>query len=203
MPNKVKLRDVISIQSGYQVRPEHWERQSLSEEKTFLLQMKNIYSTGEINEEKLDYLRLGNIPSEHYLKEGDVLFTSRGEHNYGIIIKGLQKRMIAAFHFFVLRVQERSLSPEYLVWYINCKWAQKYFQKNATGSAMKMVNRKVLGELELVLPSTNEQERIVALDRLWKKEKRIMAELMEKREQLLEAACLQKLEHLEEGGHRS
>jgi len=129
------------------------------------------------------------------LRDGDVLFMTRGTKNYAALLTQVPEPSLAAASFFVVRVTGKEVDPAYLAWYLNQPMATRYFtQHSGRGVHMPVVRRAVLEEMEVPVPPLATQKKIAELFRLSLEEQSLTKELLEKRARLMHAACLRAAE---------
>lgn len=123
------------------------------------------------------------------LQVGDILFIARGSNNFAVLVDdNLKDRSaIAAPHFYVIRCTTPDLLPEYIVWLLNQKYCQRYFQREAEGSFTKSIRRSVLEEAPIAKPSISIQRNIIQLSTALKMKQHIFEELMRNGETLMSA----------------
>ena len=150
-----------------------------------------------------DYTSIGNdctliqgdgIRSKYYLEKGDILFISKGANNYATVFE-LNDAMpsVASSVFYVIKVDTLKADPHYIVWYMNKTKVQQYFQEYAVGTYSLSINKEVVENIPLQLPSIEIQTKIAKVAKLAQKEQYIYKSLKEKREQLIEAQLLQSI----------
>jgi restriction endonuclease S subunit len=179
-----KIRDIAAVQMGYAFRA---KLESVEDGAVGVIQMKDL-SVDNVVCDDLDRIDLFKIKEVHFAKVGDVVFRSRGLTMNAAVI--LDDPGIAVVSSPLLRVRvlnDKFLLPEYLCWYINQKDAQAFLNSQAGGTLQKMINKNVLEELEIVVPSIERQQQVVELARLMKREHEILENLMEKRELYMSA----------------
>jgi len=84
-------------------------------------------------------------------------------------------------HFFILKLKSNLVDTEYLRWYLNHNDARRYFITKTGIALIPTITKKILEELEIPVPDKNTQKAIVEIDRLLKREKKILDEIREKR----------------------
>lgn len=117
----------------------------------------------------------------------DLLFVGRGNRLFGVQVVRHLENAVAAPHFFVIKINTPAVMPSYLAWFINHTRAQQYFWQHAAGSTIPHVNRKVIEDLPVLIPQLNKQATIVKAHGCWLREKRVMAQIEQKREQMITA----------------
>jgi len=120
-----------------------------------------------------------------WLIEGDILFAARGARNYAVLMDQVTGKVVSSPHFYILRVTEESLLPEFLVWQLNQKHLQNYFERSAEGSVTKSVRRSILENTEISIPPLQTQKQVLGLYKTLKAEKNICAELTRNADKLM------------------
>jgi len=129
-------------------------------------------------------------PAEDALRSGDVLYLAKGRRNFATPIGRLPGRAVAAAYFFVLRVRDEPVQPEYLAWYINQAPAQRHLADFFRGTGIPFIRRADFAALEIPVPPLDVQERIVAVHALALRESALLRQLESKRNQLVHGLCL-------------
>ena len=164
---------------------------------SFLLQMKDLgVDTALDLSDKLDSLfkiQRPLIKAADALVEGDILFRSRGANFTAVIIektikaKSQLQNVFPVSPLYLIRLRSEKLLPAYLLWFINNTDTQKQLQQMSEGTQIKMLSKKNLDNLEIIIPSLEKQKKIVALNALFKKEKLLLENLIEKKKDYLDA----------------
>ncbi|WP_286758269.1 restriction endonuclease subunit S [Ralstonia sp. RL] len=152
--------------------------------------MRDLDPNGVIEWSGLVTTSIDGRKSPDLLSAGDVVFASRGLHNYAVCLDDVPARTVCSQHFFLLRVKNDRLLPQFLAWQINRAPAQRYFAKHAEGSAQLSIRRAVLEALSLAVPPLDYQQRIIDLHRHAQAERALLENLIRNRERQLDAlAC--------------
>jgi restriction endonuclease S subunit len=115
---------------------------------------------------------------KHFLTRDDVVVLAKGYN--GFIAHSIiddSKPMVASSIFMVLRNTVDSVLPQYIAWYINLESTQKELRGYSRGTALPSINRTILGDLVIKIPSLNIQKSIVEIDELKKQESRLTTQL--------------------------
>lgn len=113
---------------------------------------------------------------KYLVKAGDVLFISRGTRNHAAVVNRVPQHTIASATFYILRVK-RDLEPAYLAWSLNQSSIQAQIAQVRTGAGTPIVQRKLLGDLEIPTPSVKNQHLIVEVGELMMQEKALCQKL--------------------------
>ena len=186
---KVKLASIASIRTGFQIRA---KLTPVDKGTHNVVQMRNIRTdTGEIIE-GVEFCRVTPKESRldgYLLKKGDVLFLTRGNNHPATLITEKYVGFVAAGQFMVLSLNGGECLSEYLRWFLNSPESRSYFAREARGTAVKIVDKSTVGNLEISIPDLRRQKAIVALYDLSKREEKLLNSLMIKRKRLIHGYC--------------
>jgi len=176
------LGDVADVRMGYPFR-------SRLEHDLFglvtVIQMRDIDDSNLLHLEGAAKVTLPNSKGHHQLQSGDLLFRSRGRsYTVAQVTEDLGEAVLAA-PMLLIRTRAAVL-PAYLRWYINLPQTQAVLGAMASGTAVQMISKDALVSLELPVPSIEEQHRIVELAALTQREQTLMADIANRRRQLVE-----------------
>ncbi len=156
----------------------------------YVIQMKDLVD---------DYSGIGNtlskidkesIKSKYLLKNGDVLFLSKGANNYASVYQDSMYPAISSSAFFVLRPKTDLINPFYLAWYINQERVQKYLADHKTGTSTLNVNRSAVENIPLEIPSLEKQRSIMLIANLQKREKDLVSLIQKRRQEIISEQLL-------------
>ena len=131
-------------------------------------------------------LKSDNITSRHLLQTGDVLFAAKGYRNFASVYQNHNMAAVASTSFFVIRIVDRILLPEYLAWFLNHTSTQSLLKSKAKGTGIPSIRKSVLEELEISIPSIEKQGLIVKLSNLANKESEIRLQIANFKKQFIE-----------------
>jgi len=95
------------------------------------------------------------------LEEGDILFSIAGALGK---VTQIDKELLPANTnqaLALIRVDDSRAIPEYIRYYLETTFIQKYIQSIATTTAQSNLNLKQVSEFKILLPKVNEQEKIL------------------------------------------
>ena len=185
----MKLNKIAKIQSGYINRGRIFPRQDGT---CFLMQAKDV-SADHLSYRTDALVRFMPTPSgkDWFLKPGDILFMARGARNFSILIDKLPDSVLAAACFFVVRISNSEILPEYLCWYLNQLPVGEYLKRfSGRGVHMPVVKRVVLESIDIPLPPIETQKKVSEINKLLQKEQDLFKKLAEKRKHLMTGICL-------------
>lgn len=186
--NKASLASLVSIKAGYPMRG---RIEQVKGTGVRAVRLKDVSLQGGIDWDACIETELKGRNTPQWLEPNDVLFAAHGSHNTATFIEDSFKdglvKAVATPMFFVLRVRDSALLPEYLAWFINAVPSQRYFEKNAEGSRTKSVRRQVLEGLEIAMPEKEQQQKIIALAKNLNEQQTCLQQLVECNEKTLNA----------------
>lgn len=198
---KIKIKDIADIQIGYQFRgkievdPNGTHR---------VIQIRDF--------DEFQNLLVGGLykvtpkydAARYLVNKGDVLFLARGHRNFAIPLKNSLENTIVASYFFILRLKNENILPEYLAWYIKQFSVQAYLHNIARrGTHMPLVPKSAFEDMPIDIPDIATQRTIIELDNLLEKERSLLYKLQDKRTLFVHAICLKaakKKDKKESGG---
>lgn len=181
----VKLRALAEVSAGHPVRGAVDE---LPEGDVAMVQMRDVGSEGWIDWEGVVRIDPPGKRLPDFLRPGDLIFTTRGARNIAAVVENFPGTAICAPNLFIIRVAAGAAClPDYLGWYMNQRPAQAYFQRSATGTSIMNIRREVVEALEVPVPDLREQQVIVGMSHAARAEKRLFQQLIQNRDQQMEA----------------
>ena len=164
---KTTLNKIASIQTGLFAK-------TVSKGEIVYLQVKHFNEEGQLQSILHPDLKADQINKKHLLKHGDVLFSAKGTKNFAAWYESKNQAAVASTSFFVIRMQENfsnKILPEFLVWLINHRVAQKFLKGKAIGTSIVSISKSVLEDLEIFLPDVKTQKTILKIGQLHNSEK--------------------------------
>ena len=150
-----------------------------------VIQMRDLTEDNKLSHRNLITTKMNDLSDRHLVKRKDLIFRSRGQTTTAAIVDTEIGPAVVAAPLLRVRATSKHVLPEYLCWFINQPLAQAFLHSRATGTAMTVIGKSALDDLQVPLPDLETQERIVALADLSNKEQRLMKELAEKKEKLV------------------
>ena len=163
---KTTLTHIASIQTGVFAKP-------VSEGEIVYLQARYFDENGLLISELHPDLMADDISDKHLLKPGDVLFAAKGNKNFTSVFEDQYPKSVASTSFFVIRLFDSKILPEYFAWYMNSPAIQLFLKSTALGSSIASISKAVLEKLEISVPDIQTQKIILKINGLRSKEKQI------------------------------
>ena len=193
----MNIKHLVNLSAGHPFRE---SIQHAFDGDTAVVQLKDVDPEKGLDSTQLYRVHLTGRKSPDYLQQGDILFVGRGYRIFAVLVDQDLQPTVAGSHFFILRIRPtwHDIRPDYLVWYINHKQAQRYFAQHIAGSALPHVTRTTLENLPILVPPLAVQEHIVKLHHCRLKEKALLEKLIEKKKQLIDGLLDKTLELYQE-----
>jgi hypothetical protein len=188
-----RLGDIADIRSG------HPFRGSIEPDKNgdvHVVQVRNTKATGEIIQDEVIKTTLTSKKQPDWLKSGDILFVAKGAKHYSALVEDLPKQTVCSPHFFLVRIKpafKELVTPEFICWQLNQLPAQRYFQTTAEGSLYLSVRRQILEYVPITMLPIEKQRQLTAMHRCAVKERKVLQQLIDNRQQQLEAIAISEL----------
>ena len=182
------LGDAADIAAGYPLRG---SAEALKPGDVHFVALKDVSIDRDIDWVSVPTVELPSKRTPDWLSEDDVIFSSRGTKTLAYPVTSPPGCAVCAPQFYVIKVKSPvKLLPAFLAWQINQKPAQDYFARTATGSYIQNIRRKALGSLPLAIPPIHKQRMIVEFWRAAQRERATLNQLIENRNQQLDALAV-------------
>lgn len=153
------LPSACALQLGYTARA----RFEPAADGMLVIQLRDVTDDG-VEPGHLMRTQLHERVDRYLVREGDVLFRSRGERNIAIALgRPFSEPAIAVSPLMVLRPKKEVINPAFLAWSINQPDAQRHFDTIARGTSIRMIPKASLEDLAIDVPDLETQRRIVAI----------------------------------------
>ena len=185
---RVKIKQLATVQMGYSFRS---RLEASNRGKISVIQMKDLLNdTVDCN--RLIKIDMEAFKEHHYAQRGDLVFRSRGHvTTAAALLENPGKAVVAAPLLRIRITKPDKILPEYLNWYIRQKDSQIYLTSRAKGTVQRMISKQAIKDMDVSLPSLEQQKNIVELAFLSAQEKKILTMLAEKREQYISTVLMQ------------
>lgn len=193
----VKLKEIVSVQIGFPFRS-RLERDENG--NVCVIQMKDIGEAGLLETGGLVRIQMSEVKERYLVRPQDLVMRTRGQITTAAEVNQDLGMAVVSGPLFRIRVESDMVLPSYLTWYINQPAAQAYLTSRAKGTSVQMISKRAVEEMEMPLPSLEEQRKIMELAGLAAREQRLLRQLAEKRKQYMETILLQlAMGHTEKG----
>ncbi len=180
----MKLGKISKINTGLVLNRKKAESEKTAKRKYKLLTLKSIQNNGKIEKESLEEFYSNEVLAENYItSKGDVVIRI-SEPNTAVFINEDLEGILVPSQFCLIRVEEKKINPEFLVWYLNSEYIKKKIQKSLIGSAIGIIKTSFLNDLEIKIFSIEKQEKIIKINDLKDKEEELLNKLLEEKQKM-------------------
>ncbi len=184
-----QLKQVATIQTGYSFRS---RLETIQSGGVAVIQMKDLRKDNTVDCNNLSRIEMKSLKESHIVKNGDLVFRSRGHITTAAVLLENPGTAVVAAPLLRIRIAKpEKILPEYLNWYISQRDAQVFLTSRAKGTVQKMISKQAIEDLEVPLPSLEQQKKIVELASLSTQEQTILSRISEKRDQYISTVLMQ------------
>jgi len=127
---------------------------------------------------------------KHFLHKGDVLFAAKGSKNFAAVRNSDTPLAVASTSFFVIRIHDNKVMPEFLCWYLNQPDIQYILKSKARGTAIPSITKKPLENVEIPMLTLDKQKLILKIDSLRQKQRLILQKITLLKDHLIQQQVL-------------
>ena len=177
---KMKLQDLASVRSGRDLSRK--QAKESSEYRYPLINLRCIQQEGTIQLKEADIYEAKEPMKEEYISQsGDIIVRLTAPYT-AVLIDETTSGMVVSSNFVVIRVEDKSMLPEYLFWLLNTEKIKRKIYENATSNMLGAVNARFLADFELALLSVENQRKISQFNLLAKRERQLLRMLADEKE---------------------
>ena len=183
----MKLKSVANIVLGAFFRS---RVQAAADGNLQLIQMRDLGSDHLVHLEGAMRINYASTKTDCLARPDDILFRSRGQKYTAAIFEGHEEPAVVAAPLLLVRPNKAKVVPRYLLWWLNQPSSQHYFTSHAEGSAVQMISRRCLENLEVVLPPLDRQLSLAAYFDLAEREKTLLRDIQRLRAKLAQGILM-------------
>ena len=157
----VKLREISELKTG--PFGTQFSANEYILEGTPVINVKNI-GYGDIITTGLDYVGIDTLErlADHKLREGDIVFGRKGSVDRHCLITKGQDGWMQGSDCIRVRFTDSFVLPDFVSYYLLTDAVKAKINNSAVGSTMASLNTDILGDIEINLPSHEDQSKIAA-----------------------------------------
>jgi hypothetical protein len=189
------LSQLADIQPGYPFRG----KLPLSDEgDAFVVQFRHVVPGERLDDPHGDVLDRATLPGRRrpaYLQPGDIIFMAKGVRHDAALIGNVPPNTVCTPNFYHIRLKPGvdAITPAFLAWQLNHRDAQRYFAMCSQGSVAPSIRKAQLINVPISLPPVEQQNVMVELAEAAAQEQRLLTQLIDNRQRMLDAAGQQLL----------
>lgn len=142
---------------------------------------------GAIIDEELAIETIGEVKEENFTHEGDVVIKLSTPYDSVYIDKNHEGIMVTSFGMVLRKKEDADIDMQYLSMFLNLPQTNAVLQAVSIGqsTAMAMLKRQTVADIEVPLPPIKRQEQLAALFQAIQERKRQYMNLIELDEELV------------------
>ncbi len=196
MNKKFKLSDIVNIRSGMVVpKTVNNDEKQLTDAYVRMVGTSDYDDDGNLRNDLEANVLIKPAIEKNFLQYNEVLFNAKGRRFFAALFRNEYSFTIASASFLVLTIQNDHILPDFLVWYLNHPETLKVFNSKITTQNIPSITKQELGELEIIIPNFETQNKIVKLDFLKKEQIMIQKELITLKANLINTVTYKKLKN--------
>lgn len=147
-----------------------------------LLNLRAIHPDGYILPDSLEVFYATELLRQEYLtQQGDIIIRLSIPYT-AILIDTDMTGMVVSSNFAIIRLNQKYMLPEYLLWLLNTPDIKKKIYENSSSNMLSAVRPTFFAELEVLLLPLADQEKIAKLNLLAKQEIQLLKKLADEKE---------------------
>ncbi|MBP2025288.1 restriction endonuclease subunit S [Peptoniphilus stercorisuis] len=183
----MKLEKIAKINTGLLTTRKKAKSKNLSKGIYKLLTVNAIDNYGNINLDKLDDFYSNEKISNQYLTKKGKIYIRMNEPYTSIYIDEENEGILFPAYFVEIELRNINFLPEYIDWYLNSDKNKRNYLKAQSGTLIPSINQKIIREIEIPEKTLEEQEKILNVYKLFKKQMELLDNLKIKEEQKFKA----------------
>ena len=179
----MRLKNMTTIHSGvpFSSRPDL----SRGKDCVRIIQMRDLGRSSELRDSRsIVSVKMEPRHKHYFIEQGDLIFRSRGKTTTTKLVKHSIPRTIFSAPLLRIRVHDKRVLPEYICWFMNTTLAQAFFHSRATGTAMVIINKSAIEDLEVPLPPIETQRKVAEFANLHEKEQDLMKQVADLKDKI-------------------
>lgn len=179
----MKLGEISQIESGLILSRKRARSELELEKKYKILSLNNIEAHGDFNEAELELFPSNEILDDHYFTQVGEILLRLNEPFTSVCIQEHQAGVLIPSYFVSIEITHAGYLPEYVSWYLNTSNVRREFFRSQSGTLTPNINQKIIRRLHIPKLSLTDQENITQLHKLYLRERRLLNDLIEQKDQ--------------------
>ena len=181
----MKLKELVDIRVGLPLERKKAKLTSVEQIEYKALTLKSFGDVGAYDElPHEEFIADSKIDSKYITAENNVIVRLRAPNN-AIFISDKNAGLVASSLMVIIEsLYPNILYSKFLAYYLNSQYAQNQLIKNSQGTSIIMTKRTDLLELDISLPTLEEQHKIISYIELANQEINLLQKLITKKTKL-------------------
>jgi restriction endonuclease S subunit len=133
------------------------------------------------------YIDLEDKSGRFLLEPNDVILSGKGQRIFAWAYDSSFGAAVASSIFYMLRPDSNIILGDYLAYYLNSNKVQFQLQSIGAGATITSIPKRELEQIEIVIPTMDEQIKLVRLAKLLERDIALSEEIIEKKNTLKSA----------------
>ena len=169
-----QVKDIATVSTGATLRS---KVEVAPSGNVRLIQMKDLGDDNLVHLSSAVRVDFPNPKPSYQAQAGDIIFRSRGRTSTAALLTEPAHDAVVAGPLLRVRPEASLVLPQYLLWWINQPFSQRFLASRAEGSVMPMISKRELENLQVALPSLEQQSKIAKVYDLCMREQRLMEKI--------------------------
>ena len=184
----MKLGNISNIYTGLVMARKKARSALEGDIKYKALALKSFEDGGWLNERGLDeFISYDNLDDKYLTKKDDVIIRLSAPYT-SVCIVDSQEGFAIPSNFAVIRINNPSFNPEFVSVFLNMELVLKKLSQSAFGTTIPLIKTSSLKDLDINGLPLDTQKKIVELNKLQIKEKKLLAALMSEKDKLMKSS---------------
>lgn len=175
----MKLAEVAAVRSGLVLSRKLSKMPT--EYRYPLLTLRSIRADGLIDLDEVDsYTSIEPLDSEYVSHEEDIIIRLSSPYT-AILIDEETSGIVISSNFVIIRADRNLILPEYLFWLLNTKQLKRQIFENTSSNMLGAIKPSYFNDIEIHCLSIADQDRIAVMNRLARKECKLLDQLSDEK----------------------
>jgi len=178
-----KMADFTDIKQGHLFRK---GIRNLPHGEIYLIQPSDIDQNGIIDPSNLHRVKKTEIKETALIDQNDIVVKSKSSPPVFFKVKDSEGPFAVTDQFLIININKKYIISDFLLWYLRSRNSIIYFQARMDGTSVPFLKKETLKNMEIPIPSINNQERIVMMNKLIDEEKMLVEEITDHKKKMIE-----------------
>jgi restriction endonuclease S subunit len=174
-----KLKEIAEIQFGFNKNPKDEGKSGYE----YILS-SHFDEDYQLEKNEDSFVEIDDKSSRYLLKENDIILAGKGQRIFSWPYKLSYGNIVPSSLFYIIKTNSDEIIGEYLACYLNSKNVLHKLNLIGAGSSITSIPKKELLQINIVIPSIEEQNRIIETANLLDKNIKLHLEIIEKNKDL-------------------
>ena len=180
----MKVTNISDVQTGLVLVRKRADTNDKDTHKYRILTLKSFDPNGWLNEGEMDvFFSKEKLENKYLTTKGDIIIRLTTPYT-AICINDDQEGLVIPSNFAIIRLKEQTFIPEFVALFLNSEIIEKRFFKSSISTTIPLITTKHLRDMDIPEKPLSLQKKIVELNQLQVKEKKLLSLLIREKEKL-------------------